>query len=84
MSIEHSPAKQRRSGIGHNGGPPLTVDDLKVLSFKQWCELNGISDATGKRILKSGSGPKVIQLSAKRIGIRVGDNRVWQERCARS
>ena len=35
-------------GLGHNRGPPLddqhlTADDLKVLSFKEWCRLCGFS-----------------------------------------
>jgi hypothetical protein len=77
MSSEHSPAKQ--AGIGHNGGPPLTGDDLKVLSLKQWCAINGFSVATGNRIIKRGDGPKLIQLSLRKFGICVGDNRRWQE-----
>jgi hypothetical protein len=68
LSLEHSPAKQRRPGIGHNGGPPFSVEDQKVLTIKQWCALNGFSVPTGNRIL-----------SLRRKGIRVGDNRRWQE-----
>jgi hypothetical protein len=55
----------------------------QVLTFKQWIVLNGISDATGRRILKSDNGPKVIQLSSQRIGIRVDDNADWQESLTR-
>jgi hypothetical protein len=51
----------------------------RVLSFKQWCEVNGFSAATGRRILQSGSGPKVTQLSPNRIGIREDHNAEWQE-----
>ena len=57
----------------------LTAEDSKVLSTRQWCALNGFSVATGKRILKSGDGPCIIQLSTNRIGIRVIDNVRWQE-----
>jgi predicted DNA-binding transcriptional regulator AlpA len=56
----------------------------RVLSFCQWCELNGISERTGHRILDSGSGPKVLQLSDRRIGIRESDNARWQESCVRA
>jgi hypothetical protein len=73
--------------------PPLTrtpdwissagLDDMRVLTFAQWCEVNHISEATGNRILKSGNGPKVVQLSERRRGIRVGDNRKWQDANAR-
>ena len=54
-------------------------DDNRVLSFRQWCVLYGISARTGRRLLASGNGPIVTQLSEKRIGITVGNNRRWQE-----
>jgi predicted DNA-binding transcriptional regulator AlpA len=54
------------------------VEDDRVLSFKQWCEMLGISRSTGQRIIAAGQGPRLVQLSAKRIGIRVSDNRAWQ------
>jgi predicted DNA-binding transcriptional regulator AlpA len=53
-------------------------NDNRVLSFAHWCELNGFSLSTGRRILASGTGPRVLQLSARRIGIKVADNRAWQ------
>ena len=55
----------------------------RVLTFKQWCELNGFSERTGHRILKSGDGPKVLQLSPRRIGIGENDNAAWQARRVR-
>jgi predicted DNA-binding transcriptional regulator AlpA len=84
LSLEHSPAKQRHSGIGHNGGPPLTADDMRVLSLKQWAALNGFSLMTGKRLIKAGQGPTTIQLSPRRVGVRMIDNRRWQESRMRS
>jgi hypothetical protein len=59
-------------------------DDNRVLSFRQWCILNGISTRTGRRLLASGNGPIVTQLSEKRIGVTVGNNRRWQEARARA
>jgi predicted DNA-binding transcriptional regulator AlpA len=55
----------------------------RVLSFLQWCAINGFSEATGRRILKSGNGPPVLQLSPRRIGIRESDNAAWQASRAR-
>jgi hypothetical protein len=49
----------------------------RVLSFRQWCEKNGFSEATGRRILASGDGPVVFQLSARRIGISEENDRAW-------
>jgi predicted DNA-binding transcriptional regulator AlpA len=50
----------------------------RVLSFRQWCEINGISHATGRRIINAGNGPTAVQLSARRIGVTVRANREWQ------
>jgi predicted DNA-binding transcriptional regulator AlpA len=54
-------------------------DDRRVMSFYQWCELNGFSKDTGRRLIKTGQGPKVLQLSPRRIGITVAANREWQQ-----
>jgi hypothetical protein len=56
----------------------------RVLSILQWCALNGFSEDTGRRILASGKGPKVLQLSSNRIGIRASDNKTWQDGLVRS
>jgi hypothetical protein len=53
-------------------------DDDQVLTFEEWCLVNAISPRTGRRILSEPGGPEVVQLSARRIGIRVGANRAWQ------
>ncbi len=53
-------------------------NDHRVLSFRQWCQLNAFSVATGRRIVASGVGPTVIQLSERRVGITVAENRRWQ------
>lgn len=53
------------------------ADDDEVLTFKQWCRLNKISERNGRRILDAPGGPIVTQLSARRIGITRGNNRKW-------
>jgi predicted DNA-binding transcriptional regulator AlpA len=63
-------------------GLPVAHRD-RVLNFRQWCDLNGISKATGRRIIAAGEGPPVLQLSARRIGIRESDNAAWQASRAR-
>jgi hypothetical protein len=52
--------RRRRQGERDRANP----DDHRVLSFRQWCELNGFSAATGRRIIAAGIGPIVTQLSA--------------------
>jgi hypothetical protein len=60
-----------------------SLEDDRVLTFAEWCSLNKIGQRTGRRIIKSGKGPRVLQLSERRIGIRIGDNRRWQASRAR-
>jgi hypothetical protein len=53
-------------------------NDDEVLTFARWCELNGISLRNGRRIIRAPGGPRVLQLSANRIGITRRANREWQ------
>lgn len=55
------------------------MDDDRVMSFDDWCNLNGFSRSTGQRIVASGKGPRFIQLSPKRKGVTIGENRRWQQ-----
>ena len=55
------------------------LDDRQVLTFAEWCRLNSLSERNGRRILKSGTGPKIVQLSPRRFGITVRANREWQQ-----
>jgi predicted DNA-binding transcriptional regulator AlpA len=57
----------------------LTADDLKVLTLREFAALNGFSFMTAKRLFKRGQGPVTIQLSPKRVGVRMIDARRWQE-----
>lgn len=54
-------------------------NDNQVLTFGEWCSSNTFSPATGRRIRKAGKGPRFIQLSDRRIGVTIGENRAWQE-----
>jgi predicted DNA-binding transcriptional regulator AlpA len=54
-------------------------DDRRVMTLTEWCQLNSFSVDTGKRLIKSGRGPRVLQLSDRRIGITVAANREWQQ-----
>jgi hypothetical protein len=68
--------KRRPSALD---APLALQNDAQVLTFREWCQLNRISERTGRRILASGDGPVVTQLSEKRIGITIRSNREWQE-----
>jgi hypothetical protein len=58
--------------------------DSQVLTFFEWCQLNRFSERTGRRILNSGTGPIVTQLSPMRIGITVGNDKAWKASRERS
>jgi predicted DNA-binding transcriptional regulator AlpA len=72
MTLQEAERRRRQSERDR-----ANPDDNRVLSFRQWCELNGFSLSTGYRILAGESGPVVTQLSARRIGITVGNNARW-------
>ena len=57
---------------------PATLNDNQVLTFKEWCALNHISERNGRRIFAGGDGPATTQLSPKRAGVTVRANREWQ------
>ena len=69
-----TPMRERAFAIN---APPSLSDD-QVLTFAEWCALNGISSRTGRRILESPDAPLIVRLSPRRIGIRVAANRAWQ------
>lgn len=56
----------------------LELHPDRVLTFLDWCKLNALSPATGRRLLASGDGPAVTRLSPRRIGISLGANAKWQ------
>jgi hypothetical protein len=62
---------------------PAIMTGDQVLTVRQWAALNAISYRTARRILDAGEGPRILQLTAGRIGIRVRDNAAWQEARAR-
>jgi hypothetical protein len=62
----------------------LAEDDDAVLTFKEWCALNGVSERQGRRILAEPGGPTVTMLTEKRVGISRRANREWQQKRARA
>ena len=72
--------------LRENERKPLALDeplsilhDDQVLTFFEWCKLNRISERTGRRILDGPNGPVVTMLTSRRIGVTVGNNRLWQQ-----
>jgi hypothetical protein len=79
MTIQEAERRRRQSERDR-----ANLDDHRVLSFRRWCELNGFSPATGRRIINAGTGPVVTQLSLRRIGVTIGNNARWIESRART
>jgi hypothetical protein len=57
---------------------PLALADSRVMTFPEWCALCGFSQRTGRRLLKSGDGPVIVQLSPQRIGVTIASDRAWK------
>ena len=51
----------------------------QVMTKRQTAAREGVSIATLNRQIAAGSGPRLVQLSARRVGIRVLDYIAWQE-----
>ena len=73
MKPQHRQNERSHAAFDHDDA----LDDHRVLSFAQWCQLCGISEATGRRLLAAGDGPTVTKLSPRRIGITVANNARW-------
>jgi hypothetical protein len=56
----------------------------RINSFSEWCARSGFSEATGRRLLRSGKGPIVTWLSARRMGIRERHHLERLDGCAKS
>ena len=48
-----------------------------VLSFRAACSETNLSMSTLRRLVKAGRGPRVVQLSERRVGIRRVDLEDW-------
>jgi hypothetical protein len=57
----------------------LSTDPDAILSFREWCAINGFSVRQGQRILQGPGGPKVTMLTDKKIGISRRANSTWLE-----
>ena len=71
MSQDCSMSKQQQQHQSALNAPPPTLLDAQVLRLREWAELAGVSMRTARRILASGTGPRIVQLSSKRVGISV-------------
>jgi hypothetical protein len=87
---EHTRQKKKRARKRHarwqhkhTTTEPRWRDPNSVLTLREWAALASVTEQTAKEILKSGSGPPVVQMSPRRVGIRYADHCAWLERCVR-
>ena len=57
---------------------PLALAESRVMTFPEWCAINGFSQRTGRRLIQRGEGPIITQLSAHRIGVTIANDRAWK------
>jgi prophage regulatory protein len=54
------------------------IPDYKILPFMKFVELSGLSERTCREICRpGGSGPPLVRVSKRRLGVRMGDVRAW-------
>jgi hypothetical protein len=59
-------------------GLKAMLDDKdRVFTMAEWAVAASISPRTARELIASGRGPRVVELSQGRIGIRVCDHREW-------
>jgi predicted DNA-binding transcriptional regulator AlpA len=75
MSIREQERRQRQ----REASIQQRDSSRRVMSFRDWCDLNNFSIPTGRRLIASGKGPKITQLGERRIGIREDHNAEWQD-----
>jgi predicted DNA-binding transcriptional regulator AlpA len=77
-SVQKKKSEHDKALLTENFIKRFEANDNRVLTLREWCQLNGFSLATGHRIIKSGAGPIITQLSLRRIGITLANNKKWQ------
>ena len=78
MSLEHSPARQKRRTSQTSARPTIP----RVIPWLQWVELRGLSLSTAGRLERAGK-VKVTHLSPRRKGVREDHDREYLDSCLR-
>jgi predicted DNA-binding transcriptional regulator AlpA len=50
----------------------------RVYTLREWAQLNALSLRTARRLVAEGNGPRIIQLTSRRVGVRESDAAAWQ------
>jgi hypothetical protein len=71
MAVKSRKPKHRDTLTGDRRRP------VPVTPWAEWCESIGISLRTGRRLREKGMGPRVVELSPHKIGVRDDDGAEW-------
>ena len=52
-------------------------ENSRIIPWADWCRLKGFSPDTGRRLGARGEAPPIVQLSARKFGVTVRDDREW-------
>jgi hypothetical protein len=73
-----SHSKQVKRKKRASSDPLSMLLDTQVMRFREWCRLAGFSERTGRRVIASGNGPAIVQLTDKLIGVTIAADRAWK------
>lgn len=59
--------------------PRSTRGPVRVRSLREFAKLNNLSLSSLRRAIRNGTGPAVVELSPRRLGVRDDDGAAWQE-----
>jgi predicted DNA-binding transcriptional regulator AlpA len=87
LSLHKPPSEPKRAHDGGNMRNPVTQTSPndpgnRVRSFREAAAAAGISLATLRRRIADGTGPRVVRVSVRRVGIRDRDFAAWLDQCA--
>lgn len=73
--IENPRARALLAGTKLPIDPEPTCD--RVLTLRELADLSGMSKSTLERMRREGTGPRLVRLSARRVGVRLSDYHAW-------
>jgi len=60
-----------------HSSPSIVPADDRVVSLPETARAAGISIATLRRRIADGSGPRLVRVSERRVGVRIRDLKAW-------
>jgi hypothetical protein len=77
LDLDAERERRRERNVLAQAERDKAVDELRCITIRKWAEVCGFSIWTAKRLLDAGKGPKITQISDRRVGITVAHHREW-------